>query len=92
MILLTNNYCIYVPIYLSSCTAQVSEEAFAPYYSAFMPGIKSILRAAIAPEQAILRGKVSGKGEERTHTRTHAHTYTHSDCVMRRMYYKYCIL
>jgi hypothetical protein len=40
------------------CAAQVSEEAFAPYYSSFMPGIKAILRAAITPEQVTLRGKV----------------------------------
>lgn len=39
------------------CVAQVSEEAFAPYYAAFMPGIKQILATAVAPEQALLRGK-----------------------------------
>jgi hypothetical protein len=40
-----------------SCIAQVSSEAFAPYYSHFMPGIRSVLVAATAPDQAVLRGK-----------------------------------
>ena len=37
--------------------AQVSDEAFKPYYSAFMPGIKHILRTALSPELSKLRGK-----------------------------------
>ena len=32
-------------------------EAFIPYYSSFMPGIKSILREAAGPDLASLRGK-----------------------------------
>ncbi len=39
------------------CIAQVVGAAFAPYYSAFMPGIKAVLLAATAPDQAVLRGK-----------------------------------
>jgi hypothetical protein len=42
---------------LLGCAAQVSEEAFAPYYPSFMPGIKAILRAATSPDQITLRGK-----------------------------------
>lgn len=39
------------------CIAKVSSEAFKPYYGAFMPGVKSILASATAPEQILLRGK-----------------------------------
>jgi len=39
------------------CIAKVSHEAFWPYYSMFMPGVKSILMSASGPEQSILRGK-----------------------------------
>ena len=42
---------------LLGCAAQVSEEAFAPYYASFVPGIKAIIRNAAAPELSILRGK-----------------------------------
>ena len=42
---------------LLGCAAQVAEDGFDMYYSSFMPGIKSILTTAIAPEQGIVRGK-----------------------------------
>lgn len=37
--------------------AETAQETFIPFYSSFMPGIKSILAAATAPDQALLRGK-----------------------------------
>ena len=37
--------------------AQVAEDAFVPYYSSFMPGIKSILTAAAGEGMEELRGK-----------------------------------
>ena len=40
-----------------SRVAQVSDEAFQPYYSSFMPGVKHILRTALSPELSKLRGK-----------------------------------
>lgn len=42
---------------LLGCVAQVSEEAFVPYYASFMPGIKSILKTALGPALVKLRGK-----------------------------------
>lgn len=45
------------PFPFCSCIAQVSAEGFAPYYSAFMPGIRAVMAAATAPDQAVLRGK-----------------------------------
>ena len=42
---------------LLGCAAQVSDEAFAPYYASFMPGIKNILRQAVGPDLVKLRGK-----------------------------------
>ena len=45
---------------LFSCVAQVAGNGFAPYYNSFMPGIKSVMVAATAPEQAALRGKAMG--------------------------------
>jgi hypothetical protein len=42
---------------LLGCAAQVSDEAFAPYYASFMPGIKNILRQALGPDLVKLRGK-----------------------------------
>ena len=42
---------------LLGCAAQVAEEAFLPYYPSFMPGIKSILRTATAPDMSQLRGR-----------------------------------
>ncbi|KAJ1437419.1 armadillo-type protein [Ochromonadaceae sp. CCMP2298] len=42
---------------LLGCVAQVCGPAFAPYYASFMPGIKSVLREATAPDLSTLRGK-----------------------------------
>jgi hypothetical protein len=42
---------------LLGCIAQVSEEAFAPFYGAFMPGVRQILESATHPSQMELRGK-----------------------------------
>ena len=42
---------------LLGCAAQVAEEAFVPYYSSFMPGIKAILRTATSADRSALRGK-----------------------------------
>lgn len=39
------------------CVAHVCPESFLVYYSQFMPGIKSILQEATAPEFLELRGK-----------------------------------
>lgn len=42
---------------LLGCVAQVSDEAFVPYYASFMPGIKGILKSALGPNLVKLRGK-----------------------------------
>ena len=42
---------------LLGCAAQVAEEAFVPYYSSFMPGVKNILMTATSSDRSILRGK-----------------------------------
>jgi hypothetical protein len=42
---------------LLGCVAQVCGPAFSPYYAAFMPGIKSVLKEATAPDLSTLRGK-----------------------------------
>ena len=42
---------------LLGCAAQVAEEAFIPYYSSFMPGIKAILKTATSSDRRTLRGK-----------------------------------
>ncbi len=42
---------------LLGCVAQVSEEAFVPYYASFMPGVKNILKTALGPTLVKLRGK-----------------------------------
>jgi importin-5 len=47
----------YLFFVVHSCVAQVSGEAFVPYYSSFMPGIMGLLRMAASPELNELRGK-----------------------------------
>ena len=42
---------------LLGCVAQVAEDAFVPYYSSFMPGIKAILKTATSSDKRALRGK-----------------------------------
>ncbi len=42
---------------LLGCIAQVSSDAFAPYYPSFIPGVKHILHMATTPELETLRGK-----------------------------------
>lgn len=37
--------------------AQAATDAFMPFYGAIIPGIKSILAAATAPDLALFRGK-----------------------------------
>jgi importin-5 len=42
---------------LLGCVARSSRESFVEYYPLFMPGIKSIMREALAPHLSVLRGK-----------------------------------
>jgi hypothetical protein len=42
---------------LDSCVAQICPEQFTVFYDHFMPGIKSLLTEATAPELSELRGK-----------------------------------
>ena len=46
-----------VCLQLLGCVAQLAGEGFAPYYGSFMPGVKGIMRTAVAPHLSTLRGK-----------------------------------